>query len=196
MEHKEHDLEIIDHYTRFIHSHGRKSEVADLPEPAPHPVAVIEFAPPSEDFDWVYATVGMSRKAMPQSPAEQRVEIVFYSRQSNSSIVDFLTRLVAYPFVVGTFLAPGHSIAGTPDVGIVESSPLTDVLLTIPYFEPPEFEVVAHSDGSHTHVLWAIPIYTSERLFVNQHGYMALLARFSANSTEASNLWRPPVVAS
>ena len=194
MAYDRHDLEIVDHYAQFIHSKSRTFKIVDLPEPAPHPVAVLEFAPPSAEYDWVYTTVGMSRKAMPQSPAQQRSELIFYSRQSNEKIVDFLTKLMAYPFVVGTFFAPGHTVVGSAGTGIVDGSPLTDVLLTVPYFEPPDFEVVRHNDGSHTHILWAIPLYMAERLYVREHGYMELLARFSENSTEASDLWRPPVV--
>ena len=187
-----HDLEIIDHYTRFIQAESQTVERAVLPEPAPPTVDVMEYAPSSAEFDWVYTTVGMSHKVMPHT--EQRIELIFYSRKPDKEIARFLTSLVAYPFIHGTFFGPGHTIVGSAGDGIVKGSPLTDVLLTVPYFEPPEFEVIKHTGDSHTHILWAIPLHPSERLYVKQHGHMELLARFSENSTRASDLWRSAVV--
>ena len=56
------------------------------------------------------------------------------------------------------------------------------------------FDTIQHRDGSHTEVLWATPIYQSERMFVKQHGWKALIELFLEHETEPADLWRPPVV--
>src|SRR4051812_9422290 len=192
------DEEILEHYRRFIGPEGRKMLVEDLPDEAPNPLYVVKFPAPSEESDWVYATIGMSRKPMmfpgPGAGIPRYSELLLYSAESYDDLAEFLGNLAAYPFVQDTFFAPGHTVAGSPGVGVVKGSPLTEALLTIPYFEPREFEVILHADGTHTHMLWVTPIYRSERLYVREHGYMALLELFSDHSTEVDDLWRPPVV--
>src|ERR671923_515598 len=66
MLHTHRDLEILEHYKGFV-AFGRMliTEFDTVPMGAPRPIYVIEFAPPSEAHDWVYATVGVSRLPMP-----------------------------------------------------------------------------------------------------------------------------------
>ena len=194
--------EIADHYHKSMGQEAGILKIDQAYEVAPSPVWVMEFAPPSEEYDWVYSTIGMSFEPMPGAINDSKssnntynpyVELMIYSKQRHEDLVDLLGRLAAYPFVENTFFAPGHIVAGN-DAGVVSGSPLTEILLTQPFFEEPEFYTIHHADGTHTHVLWIMPLYLSERLFARQNGYMALIERFSENSTDTSELWRSPVV--
>jgi hypothetical protein len=53
--------------------------------------------------------------------------------------------------------------------------------------------VVHHEDGTHTQILWVVPIYLSERLYAREHGPEALEELFSTHDTDATDLWRPAV---
>ena len=107
-------------------------------------------------------------------------------------MAEFLAKLAFYPVQRNTFLAPGHIVPG--DLGVVEGSSLTNVLITRPYFQEAAFEVVHHQDGYHTHILWVIPIHTSERLFAVEHGHRALENAFADNEVDTSDLYREAVV--
>src|SRR5205809_162534 len=112
------DTEILEHYRRFIGPEGRKILIEGLPEQAPSPLFVVEFSAQSEESDWVYATLGMSRKQMlfpgPGAGIPRYSELLLYSAQSHDDLAEFLGNLAAYPFVQDTFFAPGHTVAGSP----------------------------------------------------------------------------------
>ncbi len=190
------DREVFHHYLRSINGRlTRTFKVDDVPASAPAPIFVAEFAPPSEEYDWAYATVGASRRPMPYQDSRQgeaHAELMIYSRQALRELVDPLVDLAVYPFRYSTYLGAGHTIAGTPGHGIVAGSPLTDILLVLP--QEQEWEMVRHSDGSHTHVLWVIPLYPSERLFLRRRDLEALEERFAETGINVADLQRPPVV--
>jgi hypothetical protein len=76
----------------------------------------------------------------------------------------------------------------------VEGSPLTEILLGYPLFHPLDFEMIQHADGSHTHLLWVIPIYLSERAYIRENGYRAFEELLGEKKADTSDLWRAPVV--
>lgn len=203
------DLEIISHYNRYFGQEARVIPFGNRPKPAPQSVAVIEFAAQSSESDWVYATVGASHEpqpgltnqaaqtpqgAPPEQQMEGRIELVLLSRESHDDLVDLLESLAVYPFVTGGYFGPGHTVAGSPGSGVVEGSPLTEILLGVPHFEPPDFELIQHADGSHTHLLWVVPIYLSERLYIKEHGYFAFEELLVEKEANTSDLWRASVV--
>jgi hypothetical protein len=106
----------------------------------------------------------------------RRFELVLLSNERHDALPDMLEALAAYPFVFNTFFTAGDVVAGSPDGGVIPGSPLTEILLTHPYFDKSDFETIQHEDGSHTHILWLMPIHMSERLYAREHGYRALEA--------------------
>lgn len=191
-----HDLEVLSHYDRFMGSSISDIFVlAQVPVDGIKPIYVLEYSPPSDEYDWVYLTVGMSRLPMaaPAQISDPRAELMAYSDRRYEELVDSLAGIAAYPFLHRTFLAQGHTIHGRDGQGIVAGSPLTDVYLTRPYYAEEGFEVIAHGDGTHTHVFWLIPIYPSERVFAAERGWKALEALFVEKDAPTSNLMRAPV---
>jgi hypothetical protein len=192
------EKEIVAHYRRFLGKEGRIVRFDDMPEPAPSTIRVLEYPSRFEGDTWVYATVGASDKPMPDpnrpalQPDDPRMELVVTSSTQQSQLIDTLQTLAAYPFVLNTYLGWDHVIAGTPNSGIVDGSPLTEVLLAPP--SPAEMAIVSHKDGTHTHVLLVVPIYLSERLYVREHGSEALAELFAEREVDAADLWRPPAV--
>ena len=193
------------HYFRFL----RGGQVAvhtspDAPWSRDAPLRVLEFAPepaePADDpGDWRYFTIGASRRPMPY-PAdwtgarpERHFELLLFARESHEELFRSLAALAAYPFALGTYLDVGHTIAGN-GTGIVEGSPLTEILLLHPHFMPQDFYLRTQAESAVTHILWVVPVYPAERAFARNQGDRALEARFAAAGTDAADLWRAPVV--
>jgi hypothetical protein len=192
------DIKVVEHYYKYL---GRETNALffhNLPEVAPNPITVMEFAPPSNEYDWVYTTVGASRKlAIYKTPTDTltgRVEFMIYTRKQYPDITKLLLKLAIYPFLQRTVFRVGDLVPGEQGSGVVEGSPLTEILLTYPYTEPPEFGILHNEDGSHVHILWIIPIYYSERLFAREHGYKELEKLFGRGDVDTSDLWRKAVV--
>lgn len=199
MQYSPRELEIVNHYLDAFGQPNKIFQEDNIPEPAPNTIRVLEFAPPSPDYDWEYATVGASSRPMPadqgQGPeAQHRIELLIYSRKRQPELADLLTKLAIYPFQLGTYFASGHTIAGTPGVAVVTGSSLTEILLIHPIFQEKEFEYIHHADGTHTQILFVVPIYLSERLYEKEHGRYSLIGLFGENRTDTSDLQRTPVV--
>jgi hypothetical protein len=120
---------------------------------------------------------------------------MMYSAVRQEELANVLAKLASYPYVNSTFLAAGHTIAGKAGEGIVEGSPLTDFLFTPVYFEEDGFDMFQLSDKTHVEVLWATPIYVTERMFAKQHGWKTLVeGPFIEHEIQPGDLWRPAVV--
>lgn len=123
---------------------------------------------------------------------DARMELFVFAEQQQPELLENIGSLALYPFVLNTYFAPGHTVLGNDDHGIVEGSPLTDIFITqADYGEPP---YVCHSDGNHTHLLWVIPVYRQERLYAVEHGEDGLTDLFEQHGTNVFDLWRPPVL--
>ena len=192
------EKEIVAHYRRFLGKETRIVRFDGMPEPAPSTIRVLEYAPASEGDAWAYVTVGVSDRPMPDpnrpdsQPNDPRLELVAYSATQQEALIDVLPTLAAYPFAHNTFLGWGHMIAGTPGRGIVEGSPLTEILLSRPYLDG--MDIIHHEDGTHTQLLWVVPIHLSERMYAREHGHGALEELFAEHEIDSADLWRPPVV--
>ncbi len=191
--------ELLSHYHRFFGAHNSVESYQGGPPGAPEVISVVEFAPKGRDEVWVYITLGASSKPMPepdegnQEESQYRAEYMFYSSDRKPEINDVLANLAVQPFLHEEIYRDGTVIPGPPD-GLFSDSPLTDLLLAKPYFLDEAFEPVLHRDQSHTHILWVIPIYASERLFIDQQGDLALFDLFMEHEVDSSNLSRPPVI--
>jgi hypothetical protein len=192
------DVEVVRHYYEYLGQETRVRLFDNLPSPSPSPIFVMEFTPSSDKHDWIYATVGASRKAQKLETEGRtlmhRTELILFSKKQSDEIVEALLTLAAYPFIYETVFNAGDLIAGTPGIGVVADSPLTEILLTHVYFLPPKFEVITHADGDTTHVLLVVPIYTSEHIFAREHGQRELERLFGAQGMDPSDFWRRPVV--
>jgi hypothetical protein len=144
----------------------------------------------------VYASAGASSYAMPypegwtHEKPERHIEIFIYVRYECDELVQTLASLALYPFNNQTFLDINHVIPGNQ--GIVKNSPITDVLFTRPYGEPPEFEII-HGQ-LHIQMLWAIPIYKAEYKFFKKRGWEALKELFYQYKSDTSDFMRSPVI--
>ncbi len=194
------DREILEHYVGFLGREPVSVSTLDLPHRrAPYPVYTLEFSPSGEGEPWIYATVGASRKAQGRRVLffrshGHRVELILTSNVRNEELASSLGAISIYPFVHNTFFAPGHTVAGQPGAGVAPGSPLTDIFFWLPVFMPPEFELVRHSDGEETHVLWTIPVHGPERVHARDNGPQALLDAFSGKDVDTSDLHRPSSV--
>lgn len=122
-----------------------------------------------------------------------RAEYLFYSSDREPAVNDVLANLAVRPWLYGKVYCDGDTIAGPPE-GLFPDSPLTDLLLAKPYFLDEDFDPVLHKDGTHTHILWVIPIHPSERLFAERSGDLALFELFMEQEIDSSDLSRPPVI--
>lgn len=192
------DSHIIQHYIRFWGEPAHVFKPNHSEKTPPGPIFIAAFAPRSDEQDWVYATIGMSRQPMPyptdwaREKPERRVELFIYARRRIDELRILLTSLAEYPFDKMTFFGPEHTILGNR--GIVEGSPLTDILFIRPYGEPPEFEIIHYDDTHHVEMLWVIPIYRSERQFIREDGWNALQDLFYQQGTDTSDFFREAVV--
>lgn len=200
LDHRDH--EIIQHFINFLGTPKSISQTNEVRKPTPSPISILEFAPNSKNNFWVYATIGANRRPMPypkdwtDEKPELRVEfIICLNRpQPGTEIADSLTFLVEFPFVHNTFFDEGHVIDGSARGGIVQSSPLTDFFFENAYYYKQGLQFAHHEDGSHSRVLWVIPLYSSERLFYKKYGHESLLEIFNKDQTNLFDLQRLPAV--
>ena len=75
----------------------------------------------------------------------------------------------------------------------VKRSPLTHMLISLPYPYGPELEIYEHS-GGHTRILWALPITEDEKSFRHEHGLEALESRFDEHGIDYANPRRRSVL--
>ena len=75
-------------------------------------------------------------------------------------------------------------------MGIVKGSEITDAVLAKPSVGYEETLNVIHTSLYHAHLLWILPIYPSERVFLRTHGLNSLIDLFFENDTDISNFYR------
>lgn len=195
------DNQVLQHYIRFWGEPRRVLESTAPPQTPPGPIYVAEFfLGTQQEPYWAYATVGASRSPMcyPETVQGQksdfRFELLIYSLEQDAELIGTLRALANYPFYYKTYIGIGHRIAGSEGAGVVEGSPLTDILFAPPLNEPREFASL-HLDGNlHTDILWVTPIYQSERLYAQEHGWLKLIELFADKEIDSEDFQRAPVV--
>lgn len=188
--------EVLGRYAEFL---GRPAEAwsyDDMPGAGPRRIEVLAFAPSEPGDVWRYVTLGMSSLPMPGlAETTHRVELMLYAYEQHEQLPDVLAGLASYPFVTGAHLDAGHTIAGTPGEGVVPGSPLTEFLFTPLYFEDDRLRQFPLSDGTHVTLLWATPIYLTERRYALEHGWTRLVeGPFTEQEVEPGDLWRAAAV--
>jgi hypothetical protein len=189
------DLEVVNHYARFWGKLYTVVKFNNQVNNAPKPIFGLEFTPTSPEENWIYATVGASRKVISDkniSEVKIRFELLIFSRERNHNLQETLVNLAVYPFYYGTLISPGHVIVG--DRGVIPNSALTNVLFIGSDFIPQAFDVIHHKDGTQTHIFFVIPIHTSERNYLNKNGLQSLLKLFSDLHTDTADLTRPSAI--
>lgn len=197
------ERQILKHFVQFW---GEPRDIYQSSQPIaspPYPVYIAEFdLGDGSDPYWAYATIGMSRNAMPGMPDktpsenERQCELFIYSGSNKfqADLTELLTILADYPFRHKTFFYSGHRVAGTEGQGVVKNSPLTEIFLLYPYNEPREFSAAHDNMNRHVDILWVTPIYKSERLYAAQAGWEKLVERFEANEIDSADFERLPVI--
>jgi hypothetical protein len=191
MDHQTTDNEILEHYHKLWGPPSRKFPFSHSLEEAPSPLFIYEFAGNASDTTFVYATLGASHKAMKNRGSEGEVimEVFILCNQQQDELVDSLGEIAIYPFIHETYFAEGHTVHGSEGFGIVNGSPLTDLLITrADYGEIPDY--IVHRDKRHTHLFWVVPIYPSEREFAVANGWRKLQELFDQKQIDVLNFWR------
>jgi len=185
---------IRSHYAR-LWGEPRAAWEFTLPSPAPDAIAVLAYRYQNSPQQWAYATIGMSEKALPHpSPeADLHVELFVLAKKKENSVAESLSGIAAYPFIHGTYFGEGHTVHGSPGQGLVDRSPLTDLVLTRADFGPLA-DFVKHADGTHTHLFWVVPIYPNERQLAVEKGWPSLRRLFEEKGTDVLNLRRKAVI--
>jgi hypothetical protein len=185
--------QVINHYRQFLGESVKATHLA-IADP-PGPFSILEYKRGGDDLSWwTYATAGLCRHSMPpvkggnQDTYERRIELMMYADEQTSDIEGVLAGLGTYPFEYGTHFSYGDRISGVE--GIVAGSPLTDFIFMPALAEVQEFGTL-HIDGqAHVDILWALPIYATERLFANQHGWRALVELFADAKVSSTDFFR------
>jgi len=121
------------------------------------------------------------------------MELFILCNQDNDELIDNLGSIAVYPFVMQTYFGEGHTVNGIEGHGIVTGSPLTDLIITrADYSDTPDY--ITHTDGSHTHLFWVVPIYHTEREYVVKNGWRNLQELFEQQQTDVLDFWRAAVV--
>lgn len=189
---------LLDHYVSFWGKPTDAFEFKIEEAPTESTVYVVEFEPKIYDQTWIYATVGISWNSMKGPEVEQgnsgeRIEMFIYSGERNPELVNTLISLASYPFINDTFFGIGHTIPGTAQ-GIVEGSPLTDILFAPALNEEAGLRFFHLNKKIHTDILWVVPIYPSEGLFNTKYGPKELTYKFIEEEMDTVDFFRTPVI--
>jgi len=178
---------IMAHYNQYW---GMATEVlrfafSDAPHDAPF---IAEFFIGTEDEPlYVYATLGMSEAPQPHARQYERIELFMYANQLIAELKQSLALLATYPFQLNAALAPLDTVYGSR--GLVEGSPLTSALISLPLREPEEFAAVDVGDYS-VQLLMVTPITEAERQFTIEQGALELLNLFVHEQVDVADLVR------
>ncbi len=155
----------------------KRSRVNARPmEDLPEEFAVAIFAPRDRGELWKYATLRMSTHDGP-------LELFLYSHYEDDSHVELLTAIAHY-HVTGERLDVGHTVQfGRP---WQPGSRCDAGLISLPYAEGPELEIVAASSVRYA---WLIPITQDERRYKMEHGIEALEQAFEQQGLQCAVQW-------
>ena len=187
--------DILMHYVKLWGEPANHRDFRYQSPRLPESIRIYKFRLKDGIDEWAFATVGMSQKALihPSGAFDLRIELFLLCRPGEDQISDKLSQIAAYPLQLDTYFAEGHTVHGTPGHGIVDGSPLTDLVMTRADLGVVK-DFVKHGDGTHTHLFWVVPISPKEREFAATQGWPALRGRFEARNTDVLDLTRLPVL--
>ncbi|HEV7859655.1 MAG TPA: suppressor of fused domain protein [Pyrinomonadaceae bacterium] len=179
---------IIEHYESHWASQARevrweRGRIDELPDD----FCVLEFPPGKVHKTWIYATCCMS-----QVGDEHLLEVCLFAPQQNDMHVELLT-VIAHYHRTGSQLNFGHTVNfGRP---WLPGSKCEFGLLSKPYLDGPEFEVLELSDMNETvHFSWLIPITREEREFKKEKGLEALEQQFESQGLDYLDAHRASLI--
>lgn len=156
--------------------------------PQMRPLRICEFALRSDHLT-MYSSIGMSRNPMPKSDALHRVEIFMGSFQENPLLPQVIAMLATYPFTAKTFVGVEHTVPFGST--IIPTSRMTAFVFCRPFYDPQDFWEIKLGTF-HIQILWAIPIYESERQFKIRNGWDALRDLFERKGIALGDFEREP----
>lgn len=181
------DKQIYEHYVSFF---GEPTNIYRYSQPFAlinPPLYVLEYASTPEDPRCTYLTIGASRKAQ-----DNLFELLMYSDRQNVEVANSLIKLAGYAKANNTFFSYEHTIDSIID-GIVPNSNMTAALFLRPFVENEDFHYIHLENGKHVLFLWVLPVYSSERLFFKQHGFVPIFDLLSQYYDGGLNLFREPL---
>lgn len=150
---------------------------------------IAKVAPAEPGQAWVFATIGAWRATESESHG---LEFVAVARSEAAAVITHLGQLAYYHAgPPENRLGVGHTLS--IGEGWVPDSPLDALLVTLPYLWGPALEH-CQLPRRHIQVLWAIPIYESERIFRRENDLDALEQRFEDVSFDYLDPFRDPVI--
>lgn len=111
--------------------------------------------------------------------------------QENSLLPRVLAMLATYPFETKSILGIEHTVPFGS--AIISTSGMTAFILCSPFYDPLDFQEV-RSGNFHIQILWAIPIFESERQFKIKNGWDALREIFEMKGVAVGDLTRKPAL--
>ena len=185
---------VLFHYSRYF---GEPENMAQFNNPKLPDV--VEIAPSSPKHGWIYGTVGMSLNPIPYPPdwtedkRERRVEIYIRSTTQKIELFGVLIDFVKHLFDERAFMEFGHLLQRNDGKPVVADSPMTKIILLPPLVEPEKFAAF-RVDEEMVVMLWAIPIHDDEAMFVEEHGWQALVDLFYRQRPNTSDFMRASVI--
>ena len=163
----------------------RKWSKGPIMESVPH-FSILEYKPNLSRAMWTYATCGMSTYTH-ISP----IEIHLFSSVQDDSIIELLST-VCYYHNVEANLNLGHTVNfGRPWQDSSESS---FGLLSLPYLDGSNLEIMSSDNQKEVHFYWLVPITKTEVEYKKEYGLEALESKFDANEFNYLNPNRRSVV--
>lgn len=184
--HRDYCEALAAHYAMWWSDHGETHNWHRGPRhELPASYRVLRFAPSTKRACWTYATLCMS-----QPTDDERLELHLLSPVADVAHVELLTT-VAHYHRTGARLGLGHTVNfGRP---WLPGSGCTHGLVSLPYLDGPELEVLALPDGP-VRFLWLIPVFAQEVEWKKRHGLEALESRLEAASFNYADPMRRSVV--
>ena len=185
---------VLFHYSRFFGEPENMLLMEDRELPQ-----VLEFAPQVPTRGWVYATVGVSLKPLPNPPdwAESESELAFEffirSTQQNIELFSTLLDLAQYAIEQKTFFDFGQLIKRPNGKSVIENSAMADFVLLPPFAEPEKFAAF-RVDNQFVRMFWLVPLYKSEVIFLQKNDVRALVNLFYSEHPNTSDFMRSPVI--
>lgn len=154
----------------------------------PH-IDVYQHPPGHSDRDfYTLVTGGMSDHLMtlPSDvpPDFGRVELIFYCSEPRTEYCELLRLMARFPHDNRTWFGQGHTIPNGQPPGPLFDNPLLDTVLFMPTVLSPDDSLAERLQLGQLPVnfLWVVPITSAECEFKLNHGFDALLDKFTENN--------------
>ena len=179
-----------DHLGRVWPGHSAREftwGVGPIGRSLPH-FRVMRLEPPPGGGPWVYASLGAWEVSVSGDPRE----FFILAPREDPIHVETLAMLANYH---ADATKPAVDLHHTLDLGRgwVDGSPLTHVLVSLPYTEGPRLEW-CEVNGRRVRFLWLLPIWEEEARLARAEGWEALEGRLETSGIDPLDAHRRSVV--